>query len=105
MPISRRPSTAGRHHDGNGPAFPINRYGHPGPTGCHLLAGAGCRGQPEAPLLEEWRQQLGDEAIAGLVEDVGRKITNGSLRGFSDKGPSDKGESLDHLRGPRRRSA
>lgn len=56
--------------------------------------------QPEAPLLEEWRQQLGDEAIAGLVEDARRKIANGSLRGFSVKG-----EFFDHLRGPRRRSA
>ena len=52
------------------------------------------------PLLDEWRAEVGDEAVAAAVHAARAQIADGSLRGFSDKG-----ELADYLQGPRRRSA
>jgi hypothetical protein len=54
----------------------------------------------ENALLDEWREQLGDEGVAAVVWRARDQIAGGSLPGFSDKL-----EFLDYLRGPRRRSA
>ena len=52
------------------------------------------------PLLDEWRAEVGYEAVAAAVHSARAQIADGSLRGFSDKD-----ELLEYLRGPRRRSA
>jgi hypothetical protein len=52
------------------------------------------------PLLDEWRAEVGDEAVAAAVHSTRAQIADGSLRGFSDKV-----EFLEYLQGPRRRSA
>jgi len=52
------------------------------------------------PLLDEWRAEVGDEAVAAAVEAARGQIVDGSLRGFSDKD-----ELLECLRGTHRRSA
>ncbi len=52
------------------------------------------------PLLDEWRAQVGDEAVAHAVEAARAQIADGSLRGFSDKD-----ELKDYLQGTDRRSA
>ncbi len=52
------------------------------------------------PLLDEWRAEVGDEAVAAAVVAARAQIADGSLRGFSDKD-----ELLEYLRGTRRRSA
>lgn len=52
------------------------------------------------PLLDEWRAEVGDEAVVAAVEAARAKIADGSLRGFSDKE-----KLLEYLQGPRRRSA
>ena len=52
------------------------------------------------PLLDEWRAEVGDEEVAAAVRVARAQIADGSLRGFSDKG-----EFLDYIQGPRRRSA
>ena len=54
----------------------------------------------ETPLLDEWRAEVGDEAVAAAVEAARVQIADGSLRGFSDKD-----ELLEYLRGTHRRSA
>ncbi len=54
----------------------------------------------DTPVLDEWRAQIGDEAIAAMVEEARAQIADGSLPGFSDKG-----ELLEYLQGSRRRSA
>lgn len=53
-----------------------------------------------SPLLDEWRTEVGDEAVAAAVEAARAQIADGSLRGFSDKD-----EFLEYLQGARRRSA
>jgi hypothetical protein len=37
------------------------------------------------PLLDEWRAEVGDEAVAVAVEAARAQIADGSLRGFADK--------------------
>ena len=54
----------------------------------------------ETPLLDEWRAEVGDEAVAAAVETARAQIAEGTLRGFSDKD-----ELRDYLQGPHRRSA
>jgi hypothetical protein len=48
------------------------------------------------PLLDEWRGDVGDEAVAAARV----QIAEGSLRGFSEKD-----QLADYLHGPRLRSA
>jgi len=52
------------------------------------------------PLLDEWRAEVGDDAVAVAVQAARAQIGDGSLRGFSDKD-----ELLEHLQGTHRRSA
>ena len=52
------------------------------------------------PLLDEWRTEVGDEAVAVAVEAARAQIADGSLRGFSDKD-----EFQEYLQGARRGSA
>jgi hypothetical protein len=52
------------------------------------------------PLLDEWRGEVSDEAVAAAVEADRAQIADGSLRGFSDKD-----ELLEYLQGARRHSA
>ncbi len=54
----------------------------------------------EAALLDEWRAEVGDEAIAAAVHAAAGQIAEGRLPGFSDKH-----EFLEYLRESRRRSA
>jgi hypothetical protein len=54
----------------------------------------------ETPLLDEWRADVGDEAMTAAVEAARAQIAEGSLRGFSDKG-----ELLEYLGSAHRRSA
>ena len=54
----------------------------------------------ETPVLDEWRAEVGDDAVAAAVEGARAQIADGSLRGFSDKV-----ELLDYLQRPHRRSA
>lgn len=57
-------------------------------------------GPGDAPVLDEWRAQVGDEVIAAAVEEARGQIADGSLPGFSDKG-----ELLEYLQGSHRRPA
>jgi len=52
------------------------------------------------PLLDEWRAEVGDEAVAAAVQAARAQIADGSLRSFSDKD-----ELIEYLRGTHRRSA
>jgi hypothetical protein len=52
------------------------------------------------PLLDDWRAEVGDDAVAAAVHAARAQIADGSIRGFSDKD-----ELLEHLRGTHRRSA
>ncbi len=52
------------------------------------------------PLLDEWRAEVGDEAVAVAVEAARAQIADGSLRGFSDKD-----QFQEYLQGARRSSA
>lgn len=52
------------------------------------------------PLIDEWRAEVGDEAVALAVKAARAQIADGSLRGFSDKD-----EFLEYLQDARRRSA
>jgi hypothetical protein len=54
----------------------------------------------ETPLLDAWRAEVGDEAVAAAVEAARAQIADGSLPGFSGKE-----ELLEYLQGSRRRSA
>ena len=54
----------------------------------------------ETPLLDEWRAEVGDDAVAAAVEAARAQIADGSLRGFSDKD-----ELRDYLQSSHRRSA
>lgn len=54
----------------------------------------------DTPVLDEWRAQVGDEAVAEAVEAARTKIADGSLPSFSDRE-----EFLEYLRGSRRPSA
>ena len=54
----------------------------------------------ETPLLDEWRAEVGDDAVVAAVEAARAQIADGSLRGFSDKD-----ELLDYLQRSHRRSA
>jgi len=49
---------------------------------------------------DEWRGEVGDEAVAEAVQAARAQIAEGSLRGFSDKD-----ELREYLLGHRRRSA
>jgi len=52
------------------------------------------------PLLDEWRAEVGDEAVAAAVEAARAQIADGSLRGFSDKD-----ELREYFEGSHRHSA
>ncbi len=52
------------------------------------------------PLLDEWRAEVGDEAVAAAVQAARAQIADGSLQGFSDED-----ELREYLQAPRRRSA
>jgi len=52
------------------------------------------------PLLDDWRAEVGDDAVAAAVQAARVQIADGSLRGFSDKD-----ELHEHLRSTHRRSA
>ena len=54
----------------------------------------------ETPLLDEWRAEVGDDAVAAAVEAARAQIADGSLSGFSDND-----ELADDLQRPHRRSA
>ena len=54
----------------------------------------------ETPLLDEWRAEVGDDAVAAAVEAARAQIADASLRGFSDKD-----ELRDYLQRSHRRSA
>ncbi len=54
----------------------------------------------QTPLLDAWRAEVGDDAVAAAVEAARAQIADGSLRGFSDKA-----ELLDYLQRSHRRSA
>lgn len=54
----------------------------------------------DTALLDEWRAEVGDDAVAAAVCAAACQIADGALPGFTDKH-----EFLDCLRGPRRRSA
>lgn len=54
----------------------------------------------ETPLLDEWRAEVGDDAVAAAVEAARAQITDGSLRGFSDKD-----ELREYFQRPHHRSA
>ena len=54
----------------------------------------------ETPLLDEWRAEVGDDAVAAAVEAAQAQIADGSLRGFSDKD-----ELREYLQRSHRRSA
>ena len=52
------------------------------------------------PLLDEWRGEVGDDAVAAVVQAARAQIAEGSLQGFSDKD-----ELAEYLKGSRSRSA
>lgn len=52
------------------------------------------------PLLDEWLAEVGYDGVAAAVDSARAQITDGSLRGFSDKD-----ELLEYLQGSHRRSA
>ena len=52
------------------------------------------------PVLDAWREEVGDEAVVSAVQAARDDIAAGGLPGFSDKG-----QFLDYLRGTHRRSA
>jgi len=52
------------------------------------------------PLLDEWRVEVGDDAVTAAVETARAQIADGALQGFSDKD-----ELLGYLQGSHRRSA
>lgn len=54
----------------------------------------------ETPLLDEWRAEVGDDAVAAAAEAARAQIADGSLRGFSDKD-----ELREYLQRSHRRSA
>jgi hypothetical protein len=54
----------------------------------------------ETPLLDEWRSEVGDDAVAAAVEAARAQIADGSLQGFTDKH-----ELLAYLQGSHRRTA
>ncbi len=54
----------------------------------------------ETPLLDEWRAEIGDEAVAAIVDAEREKIADGALTGFRDKH-----RFLEHLRKRHPRSA
>ncbi len=54
----------------------------------------------ETPLLDEWRAEVGDDAVAAAVGTARAQIADGSLRGFSDKD-----ELREYLQRSHRRSA
>ena len=54
----------------------------------------------ETPLLDEWRAEVGDDAVAAAVEAARAQIADGSLRGFSDED-----ELREYLQRSHRRSA
>jgi hypothetical protein len=54
----------------------------------------------ETPLLDEWRAEVGDDAVADAVQTARAQIADGSLRGFSDKD-----ELREYLQRSHRRSA
>jgi hypothetical protein len=54
----------------------------------------------ETPLLDDWRAEVGDDAVAADVEAARAQIADGSLRGFSDKD-----ELREYLQRSHRRSA
>ncbi len=54
----------------------------------------------ETPLLDEWRAEVGDDAVAAAVVAARVQIADGSLRGFSDKD-----ELQEYLQRSHRRSA
>jgi hypothetical protein len=54
----------------------------------------------ETPLLDEWRAEVGDDAVAAAVEAARAQIADGSLRSFSDKD-----ELREYLQRSHRRSA
>ncbi len=56
--------------------------------------------QSDTPVLDQWRAEVGDEAIRAVVDAARERIADGSLPGFSDARAF-----LRYLREPRRRSA
>ncbi|MBW3558138.1 MAG: hypothetical protein KY454_14475 [Actinobacteria bacterium] len=56
--------------------------------------------QSDTPVLDQWRAEVGDEAIRTVVDVARERIADGSLPGFSDPRAF-----LQYLREPRRRSA
>lgn len=56
--------------------------------------------ESEMPLLDEWQEAIGDEAVGAAVESARRGIAQGSIPGFSSQK-----ELVDYLRKSRRESA
>lgn len=59
-------------------------------------------GSPESatPLLDEWIDEVGEDAVMAVVEDTKRRVEDGSLPAFSDKK-----DLLAYVRRARRQSA
>ncbi|HEV2811305.1 MAG TPA: hypothetical protein VGV93_13025 [Acidimicrobiales bacterium] len=56
--------------------------------------------QSDTPVLDQWRAEVGDEAIRTVVDVARERIADDSLPGFSDPRAF-----LQYLREPLRRSA
>ena len=58
--------------------------------------------QPECstPLLDDWIEEVGEEAVVAVVEDTKRRVEDGTLPAFSDREGL-----LAYLRRGRRQSA
>ena len=69
-------------------------------TGVYAVGMASEQSQSDTPVLDQWRGEVGDEAIRTVVDVARERIADGSLPGFSDPRAF-----LQYLREPRRRSA
>jgi hypothetical protein len=39
----------------------------------------------DTPLLDEWIAEAGEESVRAVIDDVERRIAEGSLRGFANR--------------------
>lgn len=69
-------------------------------TGVYAVGMPSEQSQSDTPVLDQWRAEVGDEAIRTVVDVARGRIADGSLPGFSDPRAF-----VEYLREPRRRSA